>query len=118
MNLHEEKPPMPGESEPEAENPNSPAAQKISPAESFPNWESGGNEQAAATEVTPYPPAKTYPADLQISWSWPHLILFVVFGFGSLVIIQGVLAVVYAPRQRLNTKQLEEYLGSLRSAAC
>ena len=112
MNLHEEKPPTPGESEPEAENPNSPVTPNISSPESFPNWGSAGNEQAAATEVVPYPPAKTYPADLQISWSWPHLILFVVFGFGSLVIIQGVLAVVYAPRQRLNTKQLEEYLIS------
>jgi membrane protease YdiL (CAAX protease family) len=49
---------------------------------------------------------------LQISWSWPHLILFAAFGFASLVIIQGVLAMIYMPRQRLNTKQLQEYLIS------
>ena len=112
MSLHEEKPPTPGESAPEAENPNSPAVPEIRSPEPFPNWGSEGTDLVAATEVAPYPPAKTYPEDLQISWSWPHLILFAVFGFGSLVIIQGVLAVIYAPRQRLNTKQLEEYLIS------
>ena len=34
------------------------------------------------------------------------------FGFSSLLIIQGVLAVIYMPQQRLNTKQLQEYLIS------
>lgn len=112
MNPYEEKPPMPGEPTPEQENQSSPAMPEIRSPEPFPDWGSHGTDPAAATEVAPYPPAKTYPEDLEISWSWPHLILFAVFGFGSLVIIQGVLAVVYAPRQRLNTKQLEEYLIS------
>jgi membrane protease YdiL (CAAX protease family) len=112
MSLHEEKPPAPGESEPEVGKPSSPMMPEIRSPEPFPNWGSEGTDPAPTTEVAPYPPAKTYPEDLQISWSWPHLILFTVFGFGSLVIIQGVLAVVYAPRQRLNTKQLEEYLIS------
>lgn len=103
---------MPGEPTPEQENQSSPAMPEIRSPEPFPDWGSRGTDPAAATEVAPYPPAKTYPEDLEISWSWPHLILFAVFGFGSLVIIQGVLAVVYAPRQRLNTKQLEEYLIS------
>lgn len=112
MNPYEEKPPRPGEPAPEQENQSSPAIPEIRSPEPFPDWGSHGTDPAAATEVAPYPPAKTYPEDLEISWSWPHLILFAVFGFGSLVIIQGVLAVVYAPRQRLNTKQLEEYLIS------
>jgi membrane protease YdiL (CAAX protease family) len=112
MNPYEEKPPTPGEPTPEQEKQSSPAVPEIRSPEPFPDWGSQGTDLAEATEVAPYPPAKTYPEDLQISWSWPHLILFAVFGFGSLVIIQGVLAVVYAPRQRLNTKQLEEYLIS------
>lgn len=112
MNQYEEKPPTPGEPTPEQENQSSPAVPEIRSPEPFPDWGSQGTDPAAATEVAPYPAAKTYPEDLQISWSWPHLILFAVFGFGSLVIIQGVLAFVYAPRQRMNTKQLEEYLIS------
>jgi membrane protease YdiL (CAAX protease family) len=94
MSLHEEKPPTPGESAPETENPGTPVEQEIRSAEPLANWGSGGTDVASATEVAPYPPPKTYPEDLQISWSWPHLILFTVFGFGSLVIIQGVLAVI------------------------
>jgi membrane protease YdiL (CAAX protease family) len=112
MSLHEEKPPTPGETAPEEENQNSPAISGVGSTEPLPGWGGAGAEPATATEVAPYPPAKTYPEDLQISWSWPHLILFLVFSFGSLVIIQGLLAAVYAPRQRLNTKQLEEYLIS------
>jgi len=112
MSLHEEKPLTPGEPAPEPENQNSPLMPDVTSPEPFPDWGSQGTEPASATEVAPYPPAKTYPEDLQISWSWPHLILFTVFGFSSLLIIQGVLAVMYAPKQRLNTKQLEEYLIS------
>jgi membrane protease YdiL (CAAX protease family) len=110
MNLHEDKPSTPGEPAPGAENQNSPEMAAASFAEHLPTSGSAGTDPA--TEVAPYPPAKTYPEDLRISWSWPHLILFVVFGFGSLLIIQGVLAFIYAPKQRLNTKQLEEYLIS------
>ncbi|HEV2103185.1 MAG TPA: type II CAAX endopeptidase family protein [Candidatus Acidoferrum sp.] len=112
MSWHEEKPPASGDSTPEAENSNSQAMAAAGPTEASPNWASASADSPTATEVASYPPAKTYPEDLQISWSWPHLILFAVFGFGSLLIIQGVLAVVYMPRQRLNTKQLEEYLIS------
>ncbi len=112
MSLHEEKPPLPGEPAPEGENPNLPELTEMPSAEPSPNWSGAGTDPSAATEVAPYPPAKTYPEDLQISWSWPHLILFVVFGFGSLTVIQGVLAVIYMPPQKLTAKQLEAYLIS------
>jgi CAAX protease family protein len=112
MSLHDEKPPMPGESAPEADNLNSPEMPEVNSTEPLSKWGSEETEPFAAVETAPYPPPKTYPEDLQISWSWPHLILFLVFAFGSLVLIQGVLAVVYAPRQGLDTKQLEEYLIS------
>jgi membrane protease YdiL (CAAX protease family) len=112
MSLHDEKPPTPEGSASETDNPNSPVMPEASSTEPLPKWGSDGTGPSAAMETVPYPPRKTYPEDLQISWSWPHLILFVVFGFGSLVLIQGVLAVIYAPRQRLDTKQLEEYLIS------
>jgi membrane protease YdiL (CAAX protease family) len=56
---------------------------------------------------------RVYPEDLQISWSWPHLILFLLYSFVSLIFIQGALAVYYAPKQRgLTQKQLEQFLVS------
>jgi membrane protease YdiL (CAAX protease family) len=70
------------------------------------------SQQDMGIATLPYSPAKTYPEDLQISWSWAHFIVFVAYGFISLVLIQGVLATVYAPHRRMSTKQLEEYLIS------
>jgi len=68
----------------------------------------------AAPYPTPVlPSSPQYPQDLQITWSWPHLILFVLFGLVSLVMVQGILAVFYLPHgQRLTTKQMEQYLLS------
>jgi len=65
---------------------------------------------ANAAGSSPYQREKTYPEDLQISWSWAHFVVFLVFGFISLLFIQGVMAAVYAPHRRMSTKQLEEYL--------
>jgi membrane protease YdiL (CAAX protease family) len=53
-----------------------------------------------------------YPADLQISWSWPHFVLFTLFAVISLTVIQGVLMVFYAPHQSMSSQQLEAYLLS------
>lgn len=53
-----------------------------------------------------------YPADLQISWSWPHLFLFILFAVISLVVVQGVMLVFYAPHQSMSPQQLETYLLS------
>lgn len=56
--------------------------------------------------------ASRYPADLQISWSWAHFIVFVVFGFVSLVLVQGIMALRYAPHQKMSREQLERLLLS------
>jgi len=54
-----------------------------------------------------------YPEDLQITWSWVHGICFVFFGFTSLVLVQGILAVLYLPHgRRLSASQMEKYLLS------
>ena len=71
----------------------------------------------AAVETPPHPPleaprAPAYPEDLEITWSWPHFILFVFFGFASLIFIQSVLAVQLAPKKHLTASQLQEYLLS------
>ena len=75
----------------------------------------GGDPLLSATAYSPTVPpySPQYPEDLQITWSWPHLILFVLFGLASLVMVQGVLAVYYLPHgQKLTTKQMEQYLLS------
>ncbi len=57
-------------------------------------------------------PASRFPADLEITWSWAHFIIFLFYGLISLVLVQGVMAVYYAPHQRLTREQLEQYLMS------
>jgi membrane protease YdiL (CAAX protease family) len=70
-----------------------------------------GSASADASE--PIFTARVYPEDLQISWSWPHLIVFLLYSLISLVFIQGALAVYYAPKQHgLTQKQLEQFLIS------
>ena len=88
------------------------------------NGESTTSEIRAVSEVSPgmgipaeaTPPLLVQPApvseDLQITWSWPHFIIFFLFGFIALVVIQTVLAAHYAPSQALGKKELEEYLLS------
>ncbi len=59
------------------------------------------------------PPPPQLPEDLQITWSWIHGLCFVIFGFVSLVLVQGILGVFYLPHgQKLTTKQMEQYLLS------
>jgi membrane protease YdiL (CAAX protease family) len=67
----------------------------------------------AAEQIPPTPPARRfYPQDLNISWSWAHLIVFVIFGALTLVTIQVIMALYLVGGKRLNPKQLEQYLLS------
>jgi len=58
------------------------------------------------------PPPPSYPEDLEITWSWPHFIIFVLFGFISLMVVQGVMASLLVPHGHMNSKDLEKYLIS------
>jgi membrane protease YdiL (CAAX protease family) len=108
MNPFDETPKPPQEPEPNAENP---APQQgltrtpLASPESFP-----GSVTEQVPPPLPVPPA--YPEDLTITWSWPHFILFIFFGFISLVTVQGLMAVHYAPHRRLSSTELEKYLLS------
>lgn len=53
-----------------------------------------------------------YPPDLQISWSWHHLIVFIVFMLVSLVAVQTLFFASYAPHHRMTTEELEDYMLS------
>jgi membrane protease YdiL (CAAX protease family) len=57
-------------------------------------------------------PPRSYPPDLQISWSWLHLVVFLVFVFISLISVQGIFLTLYGPHQKLTAQQLEEYMLS------
>jgi uncharacterized protein len=70
-----------------------------------------GTVEVAASEVAPVP--QVFPEDLQITWSWPHFVIFVFFGFVSLFVVQISMIGYYAPREvKLTPTQLEQYLIS------
>jgi len=110
MNPFDDSPSTPPEPPPGSDTP-SPAGSQPAPS---PDLLAGDPlTLAAANPAPPLPFSAQYPEDLQITWSWPHLILFSFFGFISLVMVQGILAVYYLPHgHRLTTKQMEQYLIS------
>src|SRR5437879_4606000 len=48
----------------------------------------GGDPISLAAAAPPWKRTSFLPEDLRISWSWAHLIVFLVFGFGSLLLVQ------------------------------
>lgn len=62
----------------------------------------------------PPPPApeSNLPENLIVSWSWVHLLIFLVFSFASLLIVQTALAIYYAGGRHLPQKELEKFLLS------
>jgi membrane protease YdiL (CAAX protease family) len=105
MNLFDETPPP--------EEPGQPSETSSAPQS---HEESGlpmaSPENMEGIPVVQLPPARLYPPDLQISWSWVHLIIFLVFILVSLVSVQGLFLAMYAPHEQLTTQQLEEYVLS------
>ena len=65
----------------------------------------------AAASSYSYKPS--LPEDLRISWSWLHLVLFLFFGFFSLVLIQTGFAIYYAPLRHFSSeKNFERFVLS------
>lgn len=112
MNPHDQDPLAPKDATTPGDANGEEKAPEISNEESRQPWLNEMLDQAAATGASPYPPEKTYPPDLQITWSWPHFIVFSAFAFISLALIQGVMAAMYMPHRRMTSRQLEEYLIS------
>jgi len=69
-------------------------------------------EQAAGIETRPYPPEKVYPADLQISWSWPHFVVFIVFLISLLFSVPFGLLALYGPHRRMSAEQFQQFMLS------
>jgi hypothetical protein len=65
---------------------------------------------AAEAPAAPYHLDSALPDDLRISWSWPHLVLFLFFAGASFVVVQTALYFYYGPRHPLPKEELERYL--------
>ena len=103
MNPFDETPP-PREPGDNSKDLQSPQEQNASPLPSY--------ENSASLPPVEAPPGRLYPPDLQISWSWLHLLVFLAFIVISLVSVQGVFLALYAPPHGMTTQQLEEYMLS------
>jgi len=75
------------------------------PAEILP-----GDPMAAATAG--YRGQRILPEDLRISWSWPHLIVFLFFGFASLMVVQLSFVFYVSANRNLSAKQVEQVFES------
>jgi uncharacterized protein len=107
MNPFEETPP-PQEPEKNAEKQAS-QEELISPSLV---QQEGSRLFASEPAPAPLPAPRVYPPDLQISWSWHHLIVFLVFILVSLLCVQTFFSALYAPHQKMSAEQFEEYMLS------
>jgi membrane protease YdiL (CAAX protease family) len=57
-------------------------------------------------------PTRKLPEDLQISWSWPHLVVFGVFVVTSLLTLQVAILFYYSGARHLSQKQLKQLFES------
>ncbi|MGO9843913.1 MAG: lysostaphin resistance A-like protein, partial [Candidatus Acidiferrales bacterium] len=105
INPFDENPP-PQEPDPNFERPKSQPELTPSPLTPLDT-----DPRLAAEQLRP-PPQRVYPPDLQISWSWLHLIVFLFFTLISLLTVQTSFLTAYAPHQKMTTEQLEEYMLS------
>lgn len=78
-----------------------------------------GDPITHAAGATVIPPSAAHagkpalPEDLRVPWSWPHFIVFLFFGFISLMVVQATFAIYYFPHKRLSSQsELEEFVLS------
>lgn len=117
MSLFDENSPFPPDPEnqgPSLENHPTPAAQ--SPATAFAPPLLGDPISLAASSPVAIPAhtfARPVPEDLRISWSWLHFVVFLFFGFFSLILIQAGFAIYYTPLHHFsNEKDFERFVLS------
>lgn len=71
-----------------------------------------GDPISYAAATPPFRARYFLPEDLRISWSWPHLVVFLVFGFGSLLIVQLGAVLLLSANKHLTPKQLQHMIES------
>jgi membrane protease YdiL (CAAX protease family) len=114
MNDHDELPDngRPDHSvNPSLEPPAEPAADIVPPAiqpvgESRPAAQLlPGDPMAAA--IPAFQAKRILPEDLRVSWSWPHLIVFIFFGFASLMVVQLGFVFYVSANRHLSAVQVQ-----------
>jgi len=70
-----------------------------------------GDPMAAAAMPSPKP-QRIFPEDLRVSWSWPHLILFLFFGFASLLVVQLSFVFYVSANRHLSANQVQAVFES------
>ena len=108
MSLFDDNPPNPPEQNLDAQ------PSSAQPAES-PSAEPLAGDPISYVAVNPpaaYTSRPSLPEDLRISWSWLHLAVFLIFGFGSLLIIQLGGIFLLSANKHLTQKQLQQLIES------
>jgi membrane protease YdiL (CAAX protease family) len=110
MNDHDENPnnetpdhvvnPIP-ETQPEIPPP--PALQPVGDPQ--PSQVLPGDPMAAA--IPAFQAKRILPEDLRVSWSWPHLIIFIFFGFASLMVVQLGFVFYVSANRHLSAVQVQ-----------
>jgi membrane protease YdiL (CAAX protease family) len=72
----------------------------------------GGDPISFAAAAPPFKPTSFLPDDLRISWSWPHFVIFLMFGFGSLLLVQLGAIFLLTADKHLTQKQLQQLIES------
>jgi len=111
MSLFDDNPPSPPEgnfpAKPSSDEPREPAS-----SERFD--QPIGGDPLSSVAVTPGSsvPTPNLPEDLRISWSWPHLLVFVIFVLASQIALGIVVIAYFSADRHLSQKQLKQLLES------
>lgn len=95
--------------------PERPAEQPAAPASADSHHLPLPGDPISYAAAAPAPVSRTMsflPEDLRISWSWPHLITFLIFGFASLLIVQIGAVILLSTSRHLTQKQLQQLIES------
>src|SRR3984893_8469428 len=109
MNDHDEN--LNNETPERAVNPSAEAPAEIAPpalppfVESEPPQVLAGDPMAAA--IPAFQAKRILPEDLRVSWSWPHLIVFIFFGFASLMVVQLGFVFYVSANRHLSAVQVQ-----------
>src|SRR5437867_13395794 len=72
----------------------------------------GSDPISLAAAAPPWKRTSFLPEDLRISWSWAHLFVFLVFCFGSLLLVQVGAVLMLTANKHLTQKQLQQMIES------
>jgi membrane protease YdiL (CAAX protease family) len=77
-----------------------------------PSEEQSSGEASAPQPAPPPVPGAALPEDLRVSWSWPHLAVFVLFSVASMAFVQLAFSSYLMSARHLPVKRIEQVLTS------